>query len=314
MSAELITRLVSVTYLSELTVSLELRALDGSDLPSFTAGAHVNIRVNEHISRSYSLINDQNERHRYVIAVQLESLGRGGSSFLHKQARVGMSFSISPPKNDFKLEESAPFSMFFAGGIGITPIRSMILRLESLRKPWKLLYAVRSRNQAVFLPDLIAFGDHVDLHASAERDGRADIAAIIAAQPAGTHFYCCGPKPMLHAFGEATALQPASQVHSEQFSANEAASVDGGFFLNLARTGRTIQVLPGETVLDALLKAGLSVPYSCQQGVCGTCETKVLGGTPDHRDSVLSDAERASNKSIIICCSGALSDHLVLDL
>ena len=176
-----------------------------------------------------------------------------------------------------------------SGGIGITPIMSIIRRLEALARPWKLFYAARTRRAAAFLDDLDAIRPdvHNNLHPDFddERGGRTfDLATIVADAPANAHLYCCGPLPMLEAFEKATAGRPADQVHVEYFQARQAPAIDGGFEVKLARSDRTIAVEPGKTILDAVLDAGVMANHSCAEGVCGTCETRVIEGIPDHRD------------------------------
>ena len=267
--------------------------------------------------RSYSLVNDQSERHRYVIAVNKDVAGRGGSSFVHDGFKAGDIVTVSMPRNNFALREDAEWSLLIAGGIGITPLLSMIRRLQALRRPWKLSYAARTRRAAAFLDELGAIGPDAQLHLhfDDEHGGRPlDLAALVGSAPAGAHLYCCGPVPMLEAFEKATAGRPAEHVHVEYFQAKQAPAVDGGFEVRLARSNRTIAVEPGKTILNAVLDAGVMANYSCSEGVCGTCETRVIEGIPDHRDLFLSPEEQAANKTIMICCSGSKSGTLVLDL
>jgi len=179
---------------------------------------------------------------------------------------------------------------------------------------FSLHYAVASRGSAAFLPDLRRFVPELNLHVDAEQGSVLDIAAIVAAAPVGAHYYCCGPVPMLAAFEAATAHLPAGQAHLEYFKAPETAPAAGGFTVVLARSGRTLFVPEGTTILQTLRDAGLTATASCEQGICGTCETGVLEGTPDHRDLLLTPAEKASGKTMMICCSGSHTDKLVLDL
>jgi vanillate O-demethylase ferredoxin subunit len=312
-------RVKRISYEAENINSYELVLPEGGDLAPFTAGSHVDLHLQNGMIRNYSLVNDQSERHRYVIAVNKDASGRGGSSFVHNTIKAGDLVTISTPRNNFALREEAEYSVLIAGGIGITPLMSMIRRLETLARPWKLFYAARTRRAAAFLDDLdgIRPDVHLNLHPDFddERAGRTfDIAAIVANAPAHAHLYCCGPLPMLEAFEKATAGRPAGHVHVEYFQARQAPAVAGGFEVRLARSNRTIAVEPGKTVLDAVLDAGVSANYSCTEGVCGTCETRVIEGIPDHRDLFLSPEEKVANKTIMICCSGSKSGTLVLDL
>jgi ferredoxin-NADP reductase len=312
-------RVKRISYEAESVNSYELALPEGGDLEPFTAGSHIDLHLQNGMIRSYSLVNDQSERHRYVIAVNKDAAGRGGSILIHSTTRVGDIVTVSAPRNNFALHEEAEHSVLIAGGIGITPLMSMIRRLEALARPWKLFYAARTRRAAAFLDDLAAirpnFQLNLHLDFDDERGGKLfDLATIVANAPVHAHLYCCGPVPMLEAFEKATAPRSADHVHVEYFQAKQARALDGGFEVELARSNRTIAVEPGKSILDAVLDAGVSVNYSCAEGVCGTCETRVIDGIPDHRDLFLSTEEQAANKTIMICCSGSKSGTLVLDL
>ena len=220
------------------------------------------------------------------------------------------------PRNNFALDEAAAHTILVAGGIGITPIMCMIERLEKLGRSWQLYYSCRARAETAFLSELQAKGAaKVTFNFDAENGGRfLDLAAIAAGAPAQTHLYCCGPLPMLKAFEAATADLPRQNVHVEYFTAAEAAALEGGYIVELRRSKREFSVPPGKTILETLRDAGVEVTSSCEEGVCGACETAVISGAPDHRDMILTAAERAANKTMMICCSGSKSDRLVLDL
>jgi len=312
-------RVQAIVFEADGVLSYEMRRTDGGELPPFAAGAHVDIHLPDGLVRSYSLVNPQDERHRYVIAVQKDGESRGGSRAVHDRVRAGDLLRISAPRNNFPLAEDAPHSLLIAGGIGITPLWCMVQRLEALGRPWTLHYAVRRREMAAFLAPIRALAarrpGRVDITFDGEPGGiMLDIVALVAAAPADAHLYCCGPLPMLAAFEAATAGLPPERVHVEYFTAKDEPATAGGFTVRLARTGRSVVVPAGSTILDALFAAGLDLPHSCLEGVCGTCETKVLEGVPDHRDLVLTPAERASNRTMMICCSGSKSETLVLDL
>ncbi len=308
-------RVKRICYEAETINSYELVAAAGGDLAPFTAGSHVDLHLPNGMLRSYSLVNDQSETHRYVVAVNKDAAGRGGSSFIHATMKAGDLITISPPRNNFALREDGEHSVLIAGGIGITPLLSMIRRLETLGRSWELFYAARTRPAAAFLGEINAIRPNMRADFDDERAGRLfDLAAIVDRAPAQAHLYCCGPVPMLQAFEAAAARRPADHVHVEYFQAREAPVLDGGFEVQLARSKRTIAVEPGKTILDAVLDAGLSVNYACSEGICGTCETRVLNGIPDHRDEFLSADEKAANKTIMICCSGAKTPTLVLDI
>ena len=292
----------------------DLRALDGGELPPFTAGAHVDLTLPNGLIRSYSLTNPQSDRHRYVIGVQKDRATRGGSKWVHENLRPGMVLTVNGPRNNFALHEAAEKTLFIAGGIGITPIMSMTQRLAELGRDWELIYCSRKRDATAFR-DVLEPQACVRFNFDEEPGGKIlDIGAVVQAAPANTHFYCCGPLPMLAAFEAATADLPRERVHVEYFSAKEPPAVGGGFKVVLAKSGREFNVPPGKTILDTLLDAGLDIPYSCMEGVCGTCETKVLDGVPDHRDLILTEEEHAGGKTMMICCSGAKTEKLVLDL
>ncbi len=298
--------------------SFELRAIHGASLPAFTAGAHVEVHMSEHLQRSYSLANSPGESDRYEIAVNKEPSGRGGSRYMHEQVRVGQILRISEPRNNFELNESAQHTVLIAGGIGVTPLRSMIARLQTLGAGWTLYYCGRERGSMAYLPQLQQLADqgaNIHFNVDSENGGRfLDMAQVIGSAPANSHFYCCGPKPMLSAFEAATSGMASERVHVEYFTAKEAAAADGGFVVQLVRSGRTIPIVVGKSILDTLLDAGVDVPFSCMDGICGSCEVRVLAGIPDHRDSILSQAERDANDKMLVCCSGSKSETLVLDL
>lgn len=287
------------------------------ELPAVQAGAHVDLELPGGVVRSYSLINPD-ESHRWCVAVNRDAASRGGSRWIHDSLRPGAPLLARGPRNHFALDEAAPYSVLIAGGIGITPLLSMARRLSSLGRPWTLHYAARTRAQMAFVGELRQLAERagatLDLRADHEGDPPLDLRAIVAALPAGAHVYACGPAGLLDAYEAATAALPRERVHLERFANAQAAASAGGFTVVLSRSGQRVPVKAGQTVLDALLDAGHQPLYSCREGICGTCETRVLRGTPDHRDLVLNDAERAACDRMMICCSGALTPELELDL
>jgi tetrachlorobenzoquinone reductase len=298
-------------------VSFEFVAADGGPLPPFTAGAHIDLHLPDGMVRSYSLVNNPFERERYVIAVDRAREGRGGSQWMHAVPRPGECIDITPPLNDFPLHEDAPLSIFIAGGIGITPFAAMAARLNALGRPWRLHYSARSPQRAAFAREmkaLAARGADFETRYSSEGSARLDVRGIVRDAPAGSHLYCCGPTSMIDDFIGATEGLPQQRVHLERFSASQAAATDGGYEVVLARSGKTVNVDAGRTLLDTLLDAGVAIQYSCSQGICGTCCTPVLDGCPDHRDDYLTTEEKAANKSMMVCCSGSRTPRLVLDL
>ena len=297
--------------------AFELVAADGRPLPPAAPGAHVDLDLPGRLRRSYSLFGGV--AGSWNIAVKREAAGRGASAWLHDKARVGQVLQAHAPVNDFALDESAPASVLVAGGIGITPILAMVERLAALGRPWRLHHVARTEKHLAFRERLRALaaasGGELHLHVSAD-SGRPDLRAIAAAAPAGAQLYACGPAAMLDDFVAATAaagIEPA-RCHVERFGATTAPAAAGGFAVELARSGQVLQVPRGRSVLDVLLDHGVDVAYSCMQGICGSCRVGVRAGVPDHRDDCLGEDERASNAVMMVCCSGARSERLVLDL
>ncbi len=289
---------------------------DGEALPAAEAGAHLGLHLPGGIERQYSLVVADPRPRSYIVGVKKDVASRGGSKWIHENLRVGTTLIIDAPRNNFPLNENARQTLLFAGGIGITPIFCMLRRLEAIGASCELHYSCRSRADAPFLDEL-AGKSNVHLHFDDERNGGfLPISELVSAAPAGAHLYCCGPAPMLAAFEGAgrTAGRPPDEIHVEYFTQKYEASTSGGFAVELARSRRELQIPHGKTILQVVREAGVDVAHSCEEGVCGSCETRVLEGTPDHRDSILSDAERARGKTMMICCSGSKTPRLVLDL
>ncbi len=307
---------------SDNVVSVELRAIEpgpATALPPFTPGAHIDLHLPIGI-RSYSLTNAPTDAHRYVIAVGLPENSRGGSAYVHRELKTGADLEISAPRNLFPLvQDDGPVTLI-AGGIGITPIRCMFHALHEAGREVTLLYCARNRQTAAFAAELAELPG-VRLHFDDQAGGPPDLDQLMATAPPLTHFYCCGPSPMLSAYEQAGARQSIAPdyIHLERFAPAEHAPAamqedDGVFTVQLARSGTTVEVSPGQSLLDALLDAGADASYSCREGICGACETTVLEGLCDHRDSVLSDAEKAEHKTMMICVSRCAGKRLVLDL
>lgn len=308
---------------AEGIVSVELRPLPPATAfaQAVEAGAHIDLHLAEGLSRSYSLTNP-GERQRYVVAVTRDAASRGGSRHVHELLRVGQTLAIGAPRNHFALDEAGARSVLVAGGIGITPIYAMLQRLAALGRPAHLVYCAASRERAAFVPEIEALAAAsgglltVDWHFKRERGVRPALDALLVDQPAGTHFYCCGPLSLLDDFERACAQRDPAQVHLERFGAAPLAAAQtpaAGYCVELRRSGRSVQVAPGVALLDALIDAGLNPDYSCREGVCGACELKVISGDVDHRDLILTKQEQAANRSMMICVSGCRSGHLVLD-
>lgn len=306
-------RLSRIDYAAPGIHLFDFRDPDGRPLPGYAPGAHVELHLPGGWVRQYSLVDPAGADAVYRVAIKRDPRSRGGSAAAHERLRVGDVVPVGAPRNLFPLDEAAPHSIFVAGGIGITPVACMVQRLRALGRPYTLHYAVRTRADAALLDRLGDTG--VQLHVDAEHGGRPlDVASLVAAVPADAVAYCCGPAPMLDAFEAAARQRPALRWRVERFASTAEPASSGGFVVRLASSGRCVPVAAGQTILDALHGAGLKLSASCRQGICGTCETAVLAGTPDHRDVLLSDEEKRSNQVMMICCSGSLTPELVLDL
>lgn len=291
-------------------LALTLRHPLGEELPAWEPGAHVDVVLGPELERQYSLCGDPADRSAWRIAVLREPEGRGGSARVHEQLGEGDKVRVRGPRNHFRLEPAARYR-FVAGGIGITPILPMLAAAEAAGAQWTLLYGGRTRNSLAFAGELARYGDRVMLRPQDEF-GLLDLEAVTGDLPDDALVYCCGPGPLLDAV---EARCPAGRLRVERFTPKEQpAAANGEFEVELAQSGRTVTVGPDVSVLDAIRAAGVEVLFSCTEGTCGTCETDVLDGTPDHRDSVLTDAERESGETMMICVSRCRGKRLVLDL
>jgi ferredoxin-NADP reductase len=308
-------RLTAIRYLAHDTGLFEFQRLDGQPLPGYEPGAHIDLHLPNGLVRNYSLTSATPNPLAYEVGIKRDPASRGGSRSIHDELRIGTTLKIGGPRNNFRLHEDAAHSVLIAGGIGITPIWCMVQRLNALGRDWRLHYACRSRADMAFLRELEGMAQ-ASLHFDDESGGQfLDVAAIVAAAPKDTHLYCCGPAPMLQAFEAAAKDWPREQVHIEYFTAKELpAAKKGGFTVELARSGVEYFIPEGETILNVLLDAGIDVDYSCELGICGACEQRVISGVPEHRDSILSEEEQAENKRVMICCAGCRTERLVLDL
>lgn len=313
----LVLRVAAAAHIAETIRAIELVSVDGSPLPRFAAGAHIDLKLPGDLSRSYSLTNGPETRDRYCIAVNRDAASRGGSAYVVEQLKVGDVLTATSPHNTFPLVEDAELSAFFAGGIGITPILAMIRRLEALGRPWTLYYAARNRQSAAFLPELAALDavspGRVQLHFDDEAGKVMPLLKLAMTIPKAAHVYCCGPGRMIETFQASAGWRPEEHVHIEHFVGAKGRPTLA-FDIELRRRGVSFHVPVGETILDVLLRHGVPVGHSCREGVCGSCETRVLEGVPEHFDNVLSRRERESNEVMMVCCSGCASGKLVLDL
>jgi ferredoxin-NADP reductase len=304
----------SVEQVCDGVVALTLRHPEGTALPTWTPGAHVDVDLGPGLVRQYSLCGAVARADEWRLAVLRDENGRGGSKQVHRLSE-GEVIHVRGPRNRFEIED-APAYVFVAGGIGITPILPMINAANSAGAQWELLYGGRCADSMAFRDELAAYGDRVTLQPQDEL-GLLDVAALLAEPRPDTLVYCCGPEPLLAAVEAACGAWPDGSLHIERFTAaaNPAASADDRTIeVELRASGFTVVVPPNVSILHAIEAAGLPTESSCRDGFCGTCETAVLEGEPDHRDSVLSESERTSGEVMMICCSRSKSPRLVLDL
>lgn len=312
-------RVRHVKWEAEGVHSLTFVHPDGLDLPEWEPGAHLEIELPSGLVRQYSLCGDPYDRCRYKVAVLREPNGRGGSAEIHDTVLTGRLLKVRGPRNRFDLGYAGNY-VLIAGGIGITPILAMARELGD-KKPWHLYYGGRSLESMAMREELSVIGlEHVTL-VPQDTHGILDLDAIFAAVDDDTAIYCCGPEGLLGAvLAKAEASGRSAQVHFERFGAApklpepEMPAATEGFEVELQRTGCTVSVAPDQTVLEAIRGVVPDMPSSCEEGFCGTCETRVLLGQIEHRDQILSEAEREANESMFVCVSRAKSPRIVLDL
>ncbi len=286
--------------------------VDGKPLPAPAPGAHIVLEISDSVTRSYSLILPSRSPDEYAVAVLALAEGRGGSRAWHKDSLVGSCYRISEPQNNFALSDSQANAMLLAGGIGITPVIGMYRALVKRGVPTKLSYWVKQTDDILFAGELL--GDpNVRVYRSSD-PGRPYVTDIIEALPSDTQLYCCGPRRMLQAFDKATALRPQHLIHSERFVGESRGVQAEAFVVRLRRRGTSLEVKRGQSILQAFLDAGIAVSYSCEEGICGACEVKVLAGAVSHKDSFRSAAEHDALQTMMICCSRAAAGELVLDV
>lgn len=321
MSGPRLLRLICVRWAAPDVHVLEFASPDAAPLPAWEPGAHVDLHLAPGLVRSYSLLGLPGSCGTWQVAVKRDPASRGGSAHVHERLRVGAQIVVGPVRNHFALHAGPAPAVLIAGGIGITPLVGMAEALAASGRPWVLHYAVRERAQAAFLERLQALGDtRVRLHVDAEHGGKPlDVAARVRGADADAELYACGPAPMLQAFEDAARAHAPGRWHLERFGPAPAPPLQAqapaeGYNVTLARSARVLHVAPGRTLLQALREAGVEITTSCEQGICGSCETRVLAGEPDHRDQLLSPQERQANTAMMVCCSGSRSRELVLDL
>ncbi len=303
---------------SDGVVSLLLENADGGELPEWEPGAHLDLHLGGALVRQFSLCGAPSNRHQWRIAVLLEPVGRGGSHAVHTQLHPGMVLDARGPRNNFTLRPASRYR-FVAGGIGITPILAMVAHAREHGVPWSLVYGGRMRTSMAFLEEFAAHsgaGGEVTVHPQDEA-GLLPLQELFAQVEPDTLVYACGPEPLLAAMQEATAHWPSGSLVVERFSPVAPPTSSGpeaAFEVEAAASGLTVTVEPGVSIVRALEAAGIFPETSCEEGICGTCETRVLAGTPEHRDSLLSDEEREAGETMMICVGRCRGERLVLDL
>lgn len=296
-------------------VLLTLRHPDGDPLPAWTPGAHVDLVLTDDLVRQYSLCGDPNDTSVMRVAVLREHESRGGSQHVHDVLAAGQQVEVRGPRNHFALVEAKRY-LFIAGGIGITPILPMVAQVAATGRDWRLVYGGRARSSMAFRDELEhRHPGNVEVRPQDEH-GLLDLAALLGEPDDDTAVYCCGPEPLLAAVEQHCATWPAGTLHVERFApkADAAQGPRQEFEIELSQSGTVLRVPADQSILEVVERAGLPVLSSCQEGTCGTCETTVLAGTPDHRDSVLTKEEQAVGDAMMICVSRSCSPRLVLDL
>ncbi|MGX7671734.1 PDR/VanB family oxidoreductase [Plantactinospora sp. DSM 117369] len=307
--------LTAKTVVADGVVVLRLRHPAGAPLPSWEPGAHVDLLLRPDLVRQYSLCGDPADRTELRVAVLRESGGRGGSAYVHDGLPVGATVRVRGPRNHFALLPAQRY-LFIAGGIGITPIVPMLAAAEASGAGWRLVYGGRSRASMAFRTELRdRYGDRVSIRPQDEI-GLLDLPALLAEPDPERLVYCCGPEPLLGAVEANCRHWPAGTLRVERFAPKtfDEPVRRESFEVELARSGRTLAVPPDRSILQVVGEAGIPVLSSCQEGTCGTCETPVLAGIPEHRDSLLTDEEQAANDVMMICVSRSRTPKLVLDL
>lgn len=294
-------------------LALELRSPDGAPLPEWTPGAHIDLLLGDDLVRQYSLSGNPAQPDVWRLGVLREPNSRGGSSFVHDQLSVGDTVRVRGPRNHFVLA-AAPAYVFIAGGIGITPILPMIAEAEATGAAWTLHYGGRTRSTMAFTDELAGYGEKVQL-VPTDETGHLDLATILGDHAPGALVYCCGPEGLLTAVESACASWPSGALHTERFAAVDIdTSADQPFTVVFQASGVEAEVPVGKSIFEVARENDISVLGSCLEGICGTCESDVLEGEVDHRDSVLDDDERETNETMMICVSRCRGDRLVVDL
>jgi ferredoxin-NADP reductase len=305
----------SITWEAESILSLELERPDGGLLPAWAPGAHIDVEWRPQLERQHSLCSAPGDQSRWRLAVLKEVSGRGGSAYVHEQLRPGDLVQVRGPRNHFALADADEY-LFIAGGIGITPLLPMIAKVADAGRRWHLTYGGRKRASMAFLDELKPHGAKVSIHPEDE-SGLLPLDILLAQSHPNTLIYCCGPEPLLAAAEARCSNWPSGSFHCERFAPKPVEAgqeADREIAVYLQRSGLQVTVPPDVSILEVLRQTGVGPPFSCEEGTCGTCETTILEGVADHRDSLLSEAERKAGKTMMICVSRAISDRLVLDM
>lgn len=282
-------------------------------MPPFEPGAHVDLHLPDGTIRQYSLWGDPQDRSRYRLGIRAVHGGLS-SGYIHKVLRPGEILTVSSPRNNFPFVDASRY-IFIGGGIGITPLMPMLRAASRARRPWTLFYCNRRNADAPFLDEILSLGGQVSLHCT-EAGTRLDVMEKLVAVQSDTIIYCCGPERLMNAVENATVAWPEGSVRFERFAPRtpSGGGASGQFEVVCATSKKTVIVPPDQSILAALTEAGIELPRSCEQGICGTCEVRVLEGEIDHRDSILSAAERATNSTMMTCVSRARGARLVLEI
>ncbi len=294
--------------------ALTLRALDGQPLPRWEPGSHVDLVLDGVATRQYSLCGDPADQQNWRLGILRDANGSGGSLYVHDQLAAGDVVRVRGPRNNFPLAPAQRY-LFIAGGIGITPMLPMIRAARAAGAEWQLVYGGRERSSMAFLDELAGYGERVRVWPQDER-GFLPLDELLGTPQADTLVYCCGPGPLLDAVERACAPWPKGALHVERFVAKPLTEpvLTEAFQVHLSQSDLTLTVPVDRSILSVVEEAGVGVLSSCGEGTCGTCETAVLEGTPDHRDSVLDEAQRDAGDCMMICVSRSCTPRLVLDL
>jgi ferredoxin-NADP reductase len=310
-------RVRRMTWEAEDVLSVVLTSIDGRDLPAFDYGSHIDLIMRPELIRQFSLCGEPSDQSEWTIAVLLEPESRGGSKYVHEVLRPGMNVSYAGPRSNFKLVDAERY-LFIAGGIGITPLLPMVRKLATQENDWSLLYGGRRRTSMAFVNELSQLGPRVTI-APEDEGGLLDLKGAIEPLAGDAAVYCCGPEGLIGAV-EATCVSMGRPVpRVERFGARpknpvEDDEVNVAFDVVLSKSGQRFTIPADKTIIEVLKEEGLSVVTSCEEGYCGTCETEVVSGIPDHRDEYLDPEERASNERMMICCGRSKTPELVLKL